>query len=101
MRWIRIGKANISSAMRDAFDQAGTSIVQQLMFSGMINTANLPAVLQQLGQQSEERKAAFKWLTEMADRADRRETWNLTMEAAITVFVLMSLGIEVWNLFKH
>jgi len=101
MRWFSIRNAKISSDMKDAFDQAGPSTIQQLMFSGMISTANLPPVLQQLWQQSKEREAAFKWLTEMADRADRRETWNLTMEAAITVFVLLSLVVEIWNLFKH
>jgi len=31
------------------------------------------------------------WLTEQYDRAERKETWNLTMEAAITLLV----GIEV------
>jgi hypothetical protein len=33
----------------------------------------------------------LSWLTEQYDRAERKETWSLTMEAAITIFV----GIEV------
>jgi hypothetical protein len=71
------------------------------MFSGMINRSNLPPILQRVSDQSAEREAAFKWLTEMADKADRRETWNLTMEAAITVLVAFSLIVEAWSLFKH
>jgi hypothetical protein len=67
----------------------------------MINRSNLPPILQRVSDQSAEREAAFKWLTEMADKADRRETWNLTMEAAITVLVAFSLIVEAWSLFKH
>jgi hypothetical protein len=93
MRWFSVRNANIPSDMRDAFDQAGTSVLQQLMFSGSINPANLPPILQRVGHQSAEREAAFKWLTEMADRAYLRESWSLTMETAITVLV-------AWSLFK-
>jgi hypothetical protein len=34
-------------------------------------------------------KHAGDWLTEQYDRAERKETWSITMEAAITVFVII------------
>lgn len=31
------------------------------------------------------------WLTEQYDRAERKETWSLTMDAAITAFVAIEV----------
>jgi hypothetical protein len=72
MRWFKVRKAEIAPQMRDTFEQAGPSIVQTLMFSGMINSAGLPPALKRVSEDSEERKAALAWLTEKADQAERR-----------------------------
>jgi hypothetical protein len=72
------------------------------MFSGMINSADLPVVLNLMTQHSTtERKEALMWLTEKTDRAEQIETWNLTMEVAITVLVLFSLIVEFLALLRR
>ncbi len=35
------------------------------------------------------------WLTEQYDRAERKETWLITMEVAITIFVAAELILSV------
>jgi len=47
------------------------------------------------------RQQAAEWLTEQYDRAERKETWSLTLEAAITVFVAFELAISVMNFMHH
>gem|GEM_PF-2045161 len=43
------------------------------------------------------RDSLLAWLTEQYDREERKETWHITMEAAIALFV----GIEVFHLLIH
>jgi len=43
--------------------------------------------------------ALLPWLTEQYDRAERKETWSMTMEAAITVFVASELLISLAGIF--
>jgi hypothetical protein len=43
------------------------------------------------------RDSLLAWLTEQHDREERKETWHITMEAAIALFV----GIEVFHLLIH
>jgi len=49
---------------------------------------------------SELRQPMLRWLKEQADMAERRETWLLTMEIAITLFVGAELFMSVVN-FIH
>jgi hypothetical protein len=102
MRWLGVRKAKIPQDMRDAFEQAGTMQIQALLFHGWINRDGLPDTLQRVSTpgSSVERQAALEWLTEKGDVAELRETWNLTMEAAITVLVLVSVALDVALLFK-
>jgi hypothetical protein len=37
------------------------------------------------------------WLTEHYDRSERRETWSITMEIAITILVAAELILMVWK----
>jgi hypothetical protein len=100
MRWFRVRKAKISSEMRDVFEQAGEATVRTLLFSAVVNREQLPDQLKLLSAAPAERNAALAWLTEKADQAERRETWNLAMEAAITVLVAFSLIVEAAVLLK-
>jgi len=45
------------------------------------------------------RDPLLSWLTEQHDLAERKETWGLTMEAAVTIFVLAELCFSVVNYF--
>jgi hypothetical protein len=47
------------------------------------------------------RDTAAEWLTEQYDRAERRETWSITMEAAITVFVAFELMFSILAFVSH
>ena len=47
------------------------------------------------------RASAAEWLTEQYDRTERHETWSITMEAAITLFVAVELIIAVIGLAYH
>jgi hypothetical protein len=75
MRWFRrVRKASICPKLRDALEQAGTATVQMLAFYGPVNRTDLPAVLSRISDPStKEREGAFEWLTETADRAERKE----------------------------
>ncbi len=57
--------------------------------------------LKTLYENAQYRMAAAEWLTEQYDRAERRETWSITMEAAITVFVLVELIFSLLNYAFH
>jgi hypothetical protein len=55
--------------------------------SGSISTANKETVQQY-------REELFSWLAEEYDKAERKQTWSITMEVLITLFVGMELLIE-------
>jgi hypothetical protein len=98
MRWFRIRSASVDSRYRKTFEQYGAVGMQILL--GIPNSRirldegkdirtdnDLPGIL--------------SWLTEQYDRAERKETWLITMEVAITVFVGVELLIEGWRLYFH
>jgi hypothetical protein len=91
MRWIRIREAEIEDELRTNLERFGVPIVQTIMAERGPLKASL------LGDS--DAVQVLQWLTEQYDRAERKETWSLTMEAAITVFVLAELCITVLGLF--
>jgi len=92
MRWFRIRKATIDPELRGTFEQYGPGGMQILL-----GTKNF------FKHQGREVTAVGKldsllpWLTEQYDRAERKETWSITMEAAITIFVAAELLISIVN----
>lgn len=38
------------------------------------------------------------WLTEQYDRAERKETWSITMEAAIVVLIVVEIVLSIIGL---
>ena len=92
MRWFRIRKATIEPELRATLELYGVGSMQAIL--GRHTTfwqqdrwhgAHDPPYL----------KYVIDWLCEQYDRAERRETWTLTMEAAITVFVILEVALVV------
>jgi hypothetical protein len=78
------------------FERFGAAIVTAALYGGFpgpVTTEPLKTLYNRPGC----REAAAEWLTEQYDRAERRETWSITMEAAITVFVGVELIISVFG----
>ena len=95
MRWFRVRRADVLLEKRNLLEQYGVVVVQQqLATTGnvwlAVHGANVPIT----------REEALAWLTEQYDRAERKETWSITMEAAITVFVLAELLLNLFNCRK-
>jgi hypothetical protein len=98
MRWFRIRKASIPKEERDIFEPFGATVIGTVL-SGGFNP--LAPELQSIYASTDIRRHAAAWLTEQYDRAERKETWSLTMEAAITVFVAVELVFSVLNFVLH
>jgi hypothetical protein len=96
MRWLRrVRKASIGPDLRDALEQAGRATVQMLAFYAPINRTDLPAVLSRISDPStKERAGAFAWLTEVADKAERKEQRIEIVEWAILIFVIFGVIVD-------
>jgi hypothetical protein len=93
LRWIQIRVADIDPALRQTFERHGVGTMQALL-------ASHDRVFEHEGygiDAKSVRDSLLAWLTEQYDREERKETWHITMEAAIAVFV----GIEVFHLLIH
>ena len=91
MRWFKLRKAYIEPELRNTFERYGAGSMQMILattnyFRHMGSNVTAEAVIGDL----------LPWLTEQNDRAERRETWSLTMEAAITVLVATELVLRVF-----
>ena len=86
-RWIRIRQANIDPELRETFEHYGL-VTLQVLLSSPENFIRHQGNIQRVQKMD---KDLLPWLTEQYDRAERKETWSITMEVAITIFV----GIEV------
>lgn len=94
MRWFRIRTAKIDPQLRESFERYGPG--GMLMALGDMNNFLHQS---QLTKANTVLVPLLKWLTEQYDRAERKETWNITMEAAITVFVLAELILSLLDRF--
>jgi hypothetical protein len=95
MRWFRIRRAKIDADLRKTFEQHGVATMQWNLASTNYFTHNdkqvpVEKVLPDL----------LLWLTEQYDRAERKETWSLTMEVAITIFVFAELIFSIIG-YRH
>jgi hypothetical protein len=94
MRWFRIRKAVVPESDRNTFERFGESVLGLILSSGYHPAPSVPE-LQTLYSDPTRGRNARDWLTEQFDRAERKETWSLTMEAAITVFVAFELTLSL------
>lgn len=90
MRWFRTRKASIPEQSRQMFERFGPSVVSAVLYGGF-DGPNTTEPRKALYENSSLRTHAADWLTEQYDRAERKETWSITMEVAITAFVAAEL----------
>ena len=98
MRWFRIRRANIPPLVRTTFEYYGSTILALYITNNAL--FNLPE-LWSIYQKMETRRYFLDWLTEQYDRAERKETWSITMEGAITIFVAAELILSAMSLGWH
>jgi len=94
MRWFQIRKATIPPELRQTFEQHGIGTMQNLLA-----TPDRPFVYRgQISSVYQVREDLLRWLTEQYDRAERKETWTLTMEAAIIVLIVVEIILGIMGL---
>jgi hypothetical protein len=94
MRWLFIRKANIPEQERNTFERFGVPVVGFALASSFHTAA---PELHLVYDNPETRNHAADWLTEQYDRAERKESWLITMEVAITLFVALELLLSILN----
>jgi hypothetical protein len=92
MRWFRVRKAEIDPGLRKTFEQHGTGTMQTLLAVGDFFRHKGERLLVRDSEQP-----LLSWLTGQYDRAERRETWSLTMDVAITVFVVAEVLLSIFK----
>jgi len=97
MRWFCIRKANIPEQERNTFERFGVPVVGSALASSFHTAA---PELHPVYDNPETRNHAADWLTEQYDRAERKESWSITMEVAITLFVAVELFLSILNFFN-
>jgi len=101
MRWFRTRRATlIPESERDLFERFGASVVSIILFSGFSGPQTTEPQ-KTLYENPETRRDAEMWLTEQYDCADRKETWSITMEAAITLLIAVELLFSILNFVFH
>jgi len=94
MRWFRIRKAEIAPDLRETFERYGTEGMQVVLaLGGNVKHQNerIPV--------DEVMEPVLSWLTERYDTAERKETWSLTMEFVITIFVALEAVPIIYRIF--
>jgi len=100
MRWVSIRKASIPKDARDIFERFGPAVISIILFSGFSGPQETEPQKVIYGN-SGNRKHAEAWLTEQYDLAERRESWLITMEVAITLLVATELVFSILNFVFH
>jgi hypothetical protein len=94
MRWL-YRKATIDPELRKTFEQYGVGTMQMLLATtNYFQHKGTDIMAQQV------RTDLLPWLTEQYDRAETKETWSMTTEFLITVFVLVEILPSVIHFFK-
>jgi FMN phosphatase YigB (HAD superfamily) len=96
MRWFQIREAKIDLKLRETLEQYGAPVMQQILSVGSNFRHDGKALWVEAV-----RDDVLKWLTEQYDRQERKETWQITMEAAVTIFVLAELVTSLISLWQR
>jgi len=94
MKWFCIRKAKIPLSSRTMFERYGVNIISAVIAGGA--TGELHSIAANVANL---RDHALEWLTEQFDRAERKDAWSITMEAAITIFVAVETVIAMHGYF--
>jgi membrane carboxypeptidase/penicillin-binding protein len=97
MRLIKIRRAQISTEDREMYEHFGVSFIQIVL--SVTNSFEYKGKFIQPGNQATQ-QSMLLWLTEQHDLSERKESWLLLMEIAITVLVAAELFISVYT-FLH
>ena len=101
MRWFRIDKAEIPLDVRQTCERNGVMGMQLALANSAIGGGGVVLVDGRLHTLSEAKAGlAGLWLSEQFQRAERKETWSLVMEIAITFFVGFELAIEIYRVLR-
>ena len=100
MRWFRIREAAVARGFRERFEELGVEIVRAYFTQPIGTTVYEDAggrwTVQALHQPMQ------VWLREQYDRAERKDTWLMTMEIAITVLVAAELFMSILDfVYRH
>ena len=89
MRWFWIRPAKIDPQLRKTFERYGT-VGMQIALGDMNNFVHQGQPM----KASQVLDSVLDWLTEQYDKTERKDTWLLAMEIAITIFVLGELIMD-------
>jgi hypothetical protein len=96
MRWFTIRKADIDLELRITLEQYGVPVMQQVLsVGGNFRHKGLTTWVEAV------RDSVLAWLTERNDHEERKETWQITMEAAVTVLVAAELTMSILSFFAR
>lgn len=95
MRWFCIRKTKSDPALRGTFEQYG-----KLAMQVALSTTNYILHKGENVGVVDISDSLLPWLTEQYDRDERKETWSLTMEFLITVFVAVELLPLIVNFIR-
>ncbi len=95
MRWFQVRRAKIDSDLRETFEQYGVVGMQVALSATNTIVHKGKALMAEKVADS-----LLPWLTEQYDRAERKETWSLTMEFAITILVTVEAVPVVTSLVR-
>ena len=92
VKWFRIRKAVIEPEFRGLFEERGTETMRAYVAVPAFSFKRHDGTLI---TEREIRPALLPWLKEQYDRAERKETWSLTMEFSITILVAAELLMSI------
>ncbi|MGA2201283.1 MAG: hypothetical protein ABSG40_04905 [Terriglobales bacterium] len=94
MRWFCTRKANIDPDLRDTFERYGVVGMQVTLAStnAFLHKGKIVMAADVSGD-------ILPWLTEQFDRAERKETWLMTMEIAITLLVAAEVFMSILDFY--
>jgi len=98
MRLFRVRKASIPEEWRSVFERFGVNVIGGVLGGGFNPRA---LEIQPVYNNDAVRGYALQWMTEQYDRAERKENWMITMEAAVTIFVLFELIVSILGFKSH
>jgi hypothetical protein len=90
-----VREAKIDPALRETFEQYGVAVMQQFL-----GTNNAFVHKGGLVTARNEQASLLPWLSEQYDIVERRETWLMVMEIAITVLVATELIFSIANFIR-
>jgi|SRR5271167_569011 len=92
MKWFGIKKAEIDPDIRKVFEERGAETIRTIL---PLDTVEMSLPSGNLLRVYDLRKPMLLWLKEQYDREERKETWLITMECAITLLVAAELFMAI------